>query len=472
MGYVAGESRTQGTLFPVSLDELLSDDHVCRVIEAFVRRLDLVELGFSKASTRDTGRPPYDPADLLKLYLYGYLHQTRTSRRLEKECHRNVEVMWLLNRLAPDHKTIARFRQENGTPLRRSCAAFVQFCRGAGLVGGEWVAIDGSKFQAVASSKAVWNAKRLAKEQQRLESGIASYLAQLDEADASETGVDIDGAAVKAALAALESQLADNQQVQSLLKATGLTQVTQTEPDARPMKGKGPAYNVQSAVDDQHHLIVHHAVTDEVTDNRSLEPVALQAKQVLAVEQLNVLADAGYANGEQVATLDEADVTAYVASNRAVNNQGDGQLFQPDRFVHDQQTDTLSCPGGKTLHRKQIQRKTNQITYSARAEDCSACPLKSQCTQSKRRLVGRHIYAEALDRMKERTTAEHMKRRGSIVEHPFGTLKYQIFEKPRFVLRGLWGAGTEMALSVLVYNLKRAMNVLGNAEMRRRLIAI
>ncbi|PKM01040.1 MAG: IS5/IS1182 family transposase [Gammaproteobacteria bacterium HGW-Gammaproteobacteria-6] len=472
MGYVAGESRTQGTLFPVSLDELLADDHVCRVIEAFVRRLDLGALGFSKASTRDTGRPPYDPADLLKLYIYGYLHQTRTSRRLEKECHRNVEVMWLLNRLAPDHKTIARFRQENGAALRKSCAAFVQFCRGAGLVGGEWVAIDGSKFRAVASSKAVWNAKRLAKEQQRLESGIASYLAQLDEADDRESATEIDGAAVKAALAVLESQLADNQQVQALLKATGRTQTTATEPEARSMKGTGPAYNVQSAVDDQHHLIVHHAVTDEATDNRSLEPMALEAKQVLAVEQLNVLADAGYANGEQVATLDEADVTAYVASNRSANNQGDGQLFQPDRFSHDPDTDTLTCPAGNTLYRKQVQRKNNQIIYSARAEDCSVCPLKSQCTQSKRRLVGRHIYAEALDRMKERTTAAHMKRRGSIVEHPFGTLKYQIFEKPRFVLRGLWGAGTEMALSVLVYNLKRAMNVLGNAEMRRRLATI
>lgn len=472
MGYVTGESRTQGALFPVTLDELLEDDHVCRVIEAFVRRLDLGELGFSKASTRETGRPPYDPADLLKLYIYGYLHQTRTSRRLEKECHRNVEVMWLLNRLAPDHKTIARFRQENGAALRKSCAAFVQFCRGAGLVGGEWVAIDGSKFRAVASNKAVWNAERLAKEQQRLESGIASYLAQLDAADDRESTTEIDGATVKAALAALESQLADNQQLQSRLTATGRTQTTATEPEARPMKGSGPAYNVQSAVDDQHHLIVHYAVTDEATDNRSLEPMALEAKQVLAVEQLNVLADAGYANGEQVATLDEADVTAYVASNRAVNNQGDGQQFQPDRFVHDPQTDTLSCPGGKTLHRKQLHRKTKQIIYSARSEDCSVCPLKSQCTQSKRRLVGRHIYAEALDRMKERTTAEHMKWRGSIVEHPFGTLKHQIFEKPRFVLRGLWGAGTEMALSVLVYNLKRAMNVLGNAEIRRRLAAI
>lgn len=238
------------------------------------------------------------------------------------------------------------------------------------------------------------------------------------------------------------------------------------------MKGTGPAYNVQSAVEDQHHLIVHHAVTDEATDNRSLEPMALEAKHVLAVEQLNVLADAGYANGEQVARLEEADVTAYVASNRAVNNQGDGELFQPDQFVYDAPTDTLSCPGGKTLHRKQIQRKSNRITYSAREDDCSACPLKSQCTQRKRRLVNRHLYAESLDRMKERTTAEHMKRRGSLVEHPFGTLKYQILEKPRFVLRGLWGAGTEMALSVLAYNLKRAMNVLGNAEMRRRLATI
>lgn len=472
MSYVKGESRTQSSLFPVSLDELVCDDHVCRVIEAFVEHLDLQALGFTKASTKETGRPPYDPADLLKLYIYGYLHQTRSSRRLEKETHRNVEVMWLLNRLTPDHKTIARFRQDNGDALRRACSVFVQFCRQAGLTSGEWVAIDGSKFQAVASRKAVWTAKRLAKEQARVEQEIADYLCRLDAIDENDTRQEPNAQAVRAALALLEAEQADHAKMDAQLNAKERTQITHSEPDARQMRGNGPAYNVQSAVDEAHHLIVHHGVSDEATDNRSLQPVAEAVKQALEVDTLNVLADAGYANGEQVAKLEAQGIISYVASNRAVNNQGKGQFYPADAFVHDIDTDTLRCPAGKVLQRKQIQRGQKQIIYSAQEQDCAACPLKNHCTAKKRRLVSRHVYEEALQRMADRTDSSHMKRRGSLVEHPFGTLKYQIFEKPRFLLRGMWGAGTEMALAVLAYNMKRTMNVLGNTELRRKLLDI
>jgi transposase len=470
MGYVQGESRTQGSLFPLLLDDLLPEDHVCRVIEAFVGRLDLVVLGFSKSVLSATGRPPYDPADLFKLYIYGYLHQTRSSRRLEKECQRNVEVMWLLNRLIPDHKTIARFRQQNGEAVRRGCASFVQFCRCAGLTSGEWVAIDGSKFRAVASSKGIWTAERLAKEQAALEQQIGEYLNRLEAADTNESDLEINAEKIRAALELLQSEQANLAQVQALLEAKGLSQVAQTELDARPMKGLGPAYNVQSAVDEAHHLIVHHAVTDEVTDNRSLQSIAEGARDALHVNELKVLADAGYANGEQVAALEKQGIISYVASNRAVNNQGDGQLYPASAFSHDQTTDTLICPAGKRLHRKQVQRGRKRIIYGAQERDCEACPLRAQCTLNTHRLVGRHEYEAALQRMAERTNSGHMRRRGSLVEHPFGTLKYQIFEKPRFLLKGLWGAGTEMAVAVLAYNLKRAMRVLGNAEMQRILI--
>ena len=469
MGYVKGEARSQSSLFPVSLDDLVPDDHVCRVIEAFVVRLDLPGLGFSKAVTKATGRPPYDPADLLKLYLYGYLHQVRSSRRLEKESQRNVEVMWLLNRLIPDHKTIARFRQENGAGIRQACAAFVQFCRQAGLVSGDWVAIDGSKFQAVASRKVVWTAKRLAKEQARVEQQISDYLAQLNAMDESESDNEPAAGAVRAALALLADEQAEQARVDALLQETGLSQVTLTEPQARSMKGTGPAYNVQSAVDEQQHLIVHHAVTAEVSDNRSLQPLAAGVKQALGVATLNVLADAGYANGEQAGNLEAQGITPYVASNRAVNNQGDGHYYPASAFVYDPGSDTLRCPAGKQLQRKQIQRGQKQIIYSAQEQDCAQCPLKPRCTAKKRRLVSRHMYEDALQRMAERTTPGHMKRRRALVEHPFGTLKYQIFEKPRFLLRGMWGAGTEMAMAVLAYNLKRAMQVLGKQNLSRQL---
>ncbi|WP_405228431.1 IS1182 family transposase [Lentisalinibacter sediminis] len=470
MSYVRGESRTQGTLFPTSLDELVGDDHVCRVIEAFVEGLELGEMGFSRACPSATGRPPYDPADLLKLYIYGYLHQTRSSRRLERECARNVEVMWLLNRLAPDHKTIARFRQHNGEALRRTCALFVQLCRRAGLVSGEWVAIDGSKFQAVASRKAVWSEERLAREQARLEAQIGDYLERLDAVDDSEGEETGDARAIRAALELLRAEQAEQARVQASLDEKGGRSLTATETDARPMRGTGPGYNVQSAVDAGHHLIVFHAVTDEATDNRSLRPLAEGAQRALGSESMQVLADAGYANGEQAAALEERGITPYVASNRAVNNQGNGKLFPARAFRYEEASDTLECPAGKRLHRKQLQRRNHQIIYSAREEDCAACALKAQCTDRKRRLVGRHVYEQALSGMAERTTPSHMRRRASIVEHPFGTLKYQIFEKPRFLMRGLSGAGTEMALAVLAYNLKRAMKVLGNTELRQRLI--
>ena len=364
--------------------------------------------------------------------------------------------MWLLGRLAPDFKTIARFRQQNPKAIQQVSAQFVQFCRRAGLVSGDQVAIDGSKFQAVASRKAVWTAKRLAKEQVRLEAEIGHYLDQLNDADESDEPR-VEGEAVRSALA--------------LLEETGRSSVILTEPEARSMRGTGPGYNVQTAVDADHHLIVHHEVTDEVTDNRSLEPVAKGARDVTGSSSMKVLADAGYANGEQLAHLEQSGITPYVAPNRAINNQGDGKLFGAERFEYDEQMDVYRCPASKVLTRKQQHHKKKYVIYSARASDCGVCPLQPQCTVSQQRYVTRHFYEEALQRTARRTTMAHMRWRASIVEHPFGALKYQIFEKPRFLLRGKEGAGTEMALGVLAYNLKRVMNILGNQVLREKLLA-
>jgi len=469
MGFVRGESRDQGSLFPVSLDELVPEDHVCRVIDAFVGSLDLLRLGFSRAEPAATGRPAYDPADLLKLYLYGYLHQARSSRRLERECQRNVELMWLLNRLAPDHKTIAEFRRREGVALRAVAAAFVRFCRGQGLIRGEWLAIDGSKFEAVASRKAVLSRERLLREQAVLERRVAEYLEQLDAADASEGDTAIDAAAVRAALEVLQQQQAQAAQGLSRLQALGTTQFVTSEPDAKQMKGRGPAYNVQVVVDAGHALIVAHAVTAEATDNTSLQPMAEAARDALGQATLKVVADAGYSNGAQAAALEVQGIVPHVPANRAVNNQADGSLFDRRCFSYDEATDTMRCPAGQVLRRKQLLRYKHQIIYAAEIDSCGACVLKTRCTASARRLVTRHLHEAALQRMHARATPQLMRLRRCVAELPFASLKYRIFEKPRFVLRGRWGAGTEMSLATLVWNLKRAMAVLGAPDLRERL---
>lgn len=293
MGYIQGESRGQHTLFPTALDDLIPADHVCRVIEVFVGKLDMLGLGFVRAEAADTGRPGYDPRDLLKLYLYGYLHQVRSSRRLEAECRRNVEVMWLLGRLTPDYKSIAEFRRMHSEAVTRAGAELVRMARQVGLVRGEWVAIDGSKFRAVSSSGVV-----------REREAVKRYLEQMNGADEQDE-VTIDPSAVVAALEKLNSD---------------------PEPEARFMRmatGHAPAYNVQTAVDSGHGIIVAHEVTTEATDNRSLLPMAEAAKQALDhPEALNVVADAGYSNGEQAGRCEQQGIVPHVPANRAINNQG------------------------------------------------------------------------------------------------------------------------------------------------------
>lgn len=472
MAFVRGQDRSQSTLFPVTLDELVPDDHVCRVVDAFVARLPLATLGFAKARPKATGRPPYDPADLLKLYLYGYLHQVRSSRRLERECQRNVEVMWLLDRLAPDHKTIAQFRRDHGAAIRRAGAQFVGFCQGVGVVRGEWVAIDGSKFQAVASRKAVVHRDDLRRRQQQLEQKMGEYLSTLEAQDADESCAPaVETAAVRHALSVRQDEHAAAVAMAAALTASGRTHVVATEPQARCMKGHGPAYNVQTAVDGAHGLIVAHAVTDEAADNRCLQPMAEAAGDALQVATLDVLADAGYSNGAQAAALEAQGIAPHVPANRAVNSHGGGGLFDRTAFVHDPTTDTLRCPAGAVLTRKQVDRRDQTVVYQARADDCGACPLKTQCTQRARRLVTRHLHEDSLQRMHARATPEAMRRRRCTVEYPFAGLKYRVFEQPRFLLRGLAGAGTEMAIAILAWNMKRAMQVLGTGALRRQLVA-
>lgn len=443
MGYIVGEGRSQGSLFPIALDDLVPADHVCRVIDAFVGSLDIGALGFERAEAADTGRPGYDPRDLLKLYLYGYLQQIRSSRRLEAECRRNVELMWLLGRLYPDHKSISEFRRVHREAVTQAGGQLIQFARGAGLIRGEWIAIDGSKFRAVSSAKGV-----------REREAMAHYLARLESADSEDAGVTIDATAVAAALEKLKLH---------------------PEPEARFMVSQGghaPAYNVQTAVDAEYALIVAHEVTTEAADNRSLQPMAEAARKAVGdPDTLNVVADAGYSNGRQARMCEEQGIVAHVPSNRSINNHGDGKLFDRNVFAHDPKTDTLRCPAGQSLYRKQQHRKDRIWLYAAQAEACGACALKARCTTGERRYVTRHWDDEILTQMNQRATPEVMRLRRSTVEHPFGTLKYRIFGHPRFLLRGRRGAQTEMSLAVLAYNLKRMINILGAGTLSARLAA-
>lgn len=440
MAYIRGEAREQVTMFPVTLDELIPVDHMCRVIEAFVGRLDMAKLGFVRAEPADTGRPGYDPRDLLKLYLYGYLQQVRSSRRLEAECQRNVEAMWLLGRLQPDYKSIAEFRRMHSQAITKAGAELVRLARSAGLVKGETVAVDGSKFRAVSSAKSI-----------RERDAVKRYLEQLDAADEQDEVV-IDSSAVRAALEKLKSD---------------------PEPEARLMRtanGFAPAYNVQTAVDTEHALIVAQKVTDEATDNRSLLPMAEAAKEAVGdPSSLNVVADAGSSNGEQAEACEAQGIVPHVPANRAINNQGNGTLFDRTEFIYDEKTDTFRCPAQQTLTRKQLQRHKKRVIYVAAAQTCGVCPLKDRCTNAPQRFLHRHLHDGALQRMQLRATPEAMRLRRSTVEHPFGTLKYRIFGHPRFLLRGLAGAQAEMSLATMAYNLKRMQNVLDANRLRAAL---
>lgn len=436
MAFIQGEGRTQGSLFPVTLDELIPADHVCRVIDAFVGRLHMEQLGFVRAEAAETGRPGYDPRDLLKLYLYGYLQQIRSSRRLEAECQRNIELMWLLGRLRPDHKSIAEFRRMHRDAVVQTGTELIAFARSVGLVRGEWIAIDGSKFRAASSVNSVH--ERVA---------LQRYLERMETADSEEEPV-VDPSAVATALEKLRQH---------------------AEPEVGFMhtaQGQVPAYNVQTAVDAEHSLIVVGQVTDQANDTRSLLPMAQAAQAVVGEKSspLKVIADAGYSNGEQASECEGKGILPHLPANRGVNSKGDGTLFDRTRFQYREETDTMLCPAGHHLRRDC--RKGRSVVYAGRPEVCGACPLKSQCTVSSRRLVKRHLHNAALERMNARATPEVMRIRGSIVEHPFATLKYRIFGHPRFLLRGLKGAQTEISLAVMVYNLKRMLKVLGGITLR------
>jgi transposase len=462
MAHVTGQSRYQSTLFPEVLDEVVGRDDPVRVIDAFVAGLDLEGLGFSKAVAEEMGRPPYAPGDLLKLYIYGYLHRVRASRRLEAETRRNVQVMWLLNRLTPAFKTIADFRKDHAEAIVGVCRAFIRFCREQSLFGAELLAIDGTKIEAVASRKQVMTSQRIEKMNAAIDRKIVDYLASMDEADRQEAGAARAQVDVTAAIEALKAQKLRLQGQAQELAARGLKQLVMTEREAKLMRmphGHAVAYNAQAAVDAKHKLIVAFELTNEGNDYRQLHPMAVQGKEAAGAEEVTVVADTGYSNGEHGAHCERDGITAVVPRAETVNPSGT-QYFSRDRFSYDHENDNWRCPAGATLSLYKTSHTQKKKEYTSRA--CGSCPLKPQCTKAARRVIVRDFYEDAREAMHQRATADPMwmKHRRETAEHPFGTMKW-LMAQPRFLIKGLRKAKAELALGVLNYNLKRVINILG-----------
>jgi transposase len=471
MAHVAGASRYQSTLFPEVPDDMVPLDHPVRVIDAFVDTLDLAQLGFSRVEAEVTGRPPYAPGDLLKLYVYGYLNQVRSSRRLEREARRNLEVLWLINRVAPSFKTIADFRKDHAKAIVGVCRAFTEFCRTQALFGSELLAIDGTKIGAVASRKQVITPKSLAKKRAALERKIAEHLAAMDEADQQERPPEA-AVDVAKALAALRQRHAALQRQAEELADNKLSQLVLTEPDAKLMRtpnhGHQVAYNAQTVVDAKHKLIAAFDLTNEGNDQRQLHPMAEQGKEALEVESVTVVADTGYSNGEHGERCAKDSITAVVPRAETVNTEGE-QYFSRDRFTYDAAGDSWQCPAGQTLSVGKVSHTEQKKDYW-NAKACQACPLKPQCTRAAKRTVVRSFHEDAREAMHQRAMSDPkwMKQRRELAEHPFGTLKW-LMGDPRFLVRGLRKAKAELALGVLSYNLKRVINIVGVAALLQAL---
>ncbi len=466
MPHIQGADRHAVLQFPPTLDDYIGPDNPARVIDAFVDQLDLQTLGFTRATPARMGRPAYNPGDLLKLYVYGYLNRTRSSRLLEREAQRNVELMWLLKQLTPDFKTIADFRKDNLQPIRAVCREFTLLCKELELFGGDLVAIDGSKFKAVNNRTRNFTPKKLERALAEIDAKITGYLAELDTQDAAEPATAEPIRDLQAKIARLQERHAQYIVYLQELAASGATQLSLTDPDCRSMpvsQGTEVGYNVQTAVDAKYKLIVEHEVTNAVTDRDQLAPMARQAQQLLEVETLEVVADVGYYDGSEVQACLEAGITPYIAKPHTSRNQKAG-LFTKADFVYDAQQDSYRCPGGATLTYRFTADEAGRLTRYYATAACGTCPIRAQCTRRAKegRRITRWEHEGLLDEMADRVhdNPQVMKQRKQIVEHPFGTIK-RAMNQSYFLMRGLPKVRAEMSLTVLAYNLKRVLNILG-----------
>ncbi len=467
--FVEGLDRSQSTHFPETLEDFVAEDNPVQVIEAFVEGLDLSALGFERVDPKATGRPAYHPSVLLKLYIYGYLNAVQSSRRLEREAGRNVEVMWLCGRLVPDHKTIADFRKDNGPAIRRICARFVALCRQLGLLAAASVAIDGSKFKAVNNRDRNVTAAKMKRRREQIEESVARYLHQLDSADRQEPteALALRTTRLKEKIAKLAQEMKRLEGLEAQRQAAPDRQISLTDPDARSMatSGRGSGlvgYNVQAAVETEHHLIVAHDVIQSGSDRAALAPMAEKAKGALGVDELEVVADRGYFSSEQILECSRADITVTLPKPVTCGMKAKGQFGKQDfRYLADD--DVYLCPAGQRLSFVSHKRQTGGPDLRRYATmGCETCVLRRRCTTGAHRLVTRweheHLVEDVQRRLDENPHA--MRQRRETVEHPFGTIKARM-GATHFLMKRLKNVRTEMALSVLAYNLTRVMNILG-----------
>jgi transposase len=464
--------RGQSTVFPETLDDFVDEENSVRVIEEFVEALDLGELGFSGVDPKATGRPSYHPSILLKLYIYGYLNRVQSSRRLEREADRNVEVMWLTGRLVPDHKTIADFRKDNGPAIRRVCSQFVALCRQLGLLAEASVAIDGSKFKAVNNRDRNFTSAKMKRRMAQIEESVARYLRQLDSTDRQEPSLaqTMRTTRLKEKIAKLKEEMGRLEGLDAERRESADQQVSLTDPDARSMatSGRGSGvvgYNVQAAVDTEHHLIVTHEVTNVGSDRSQLAHMAKETKATLEVDELDVVADRGYFNSQEILACDRDGITVTLPKPMTSRAKKQGRFGKED-FRYVSEDDVYLCPAGESLIYRYTREHDGLALRYYWTSACQDCAMKDQCTPSKERRVSRWEHEDVLEAVQQRLdeNPQAMRQRRETVEHPFGTIKARM-GATHFLMKRLPRVATEMALHVLAYNLTRLMNILGIAPL-------
>jgi transposase len=481
--FKTGESREQACLLPPRIQDYVGPDNPVRAMESFVRALDLAKLGFRHADRgMEVGQPPYDPADLLKLYLYGYINQIRSSRRLEREACRNLELIWLLKNLRPGYRTIANFRKENWKALKAVNRSFVLLVRELGLVGGAVVAIDGSFFHGDASKASIFTRRRLAEQIAKLDQEIEAYGRSLEDNDAAEAkeprtdrpdgdGGGGDGGDLGAKVSALMARRSRAQADLDRLEASGETQLSLTDPDARLLAKNGQAlvgYNVQAVIDDKHKLIVESEVVNDSSDIGQLHAMATAAKDTLEAEALQVLADVGYYSSTELKACEDDGIVAYVPPSEGTGRLEKQGRFSLKDFSYDGAANAYRCPAGALLRpmkgRWQNTSGRLEIRYASRKAICGTCPLRARCLTPKApyRTISRWEHEDVLERHRARMqgAGELMRRRSGIVEHPFGTIKCRAGYR-HFLVRGFNKVRGEWSLMALCYNFTRVLNILG-----------
>jgi len=466
--FVEGTDRGQSTLFPECLEDWIDENNPVRVIDVFVEELNLDELGFDGVAPEDTGRPSYHPSLLLKLYIYGYLNRVQSSRRLEREALRNVEVMWLTGRLAPDHKTIADFRKDNSGAIRQVCARFIMLCRRLDLFAEVSVAIDGSKFKAVNNRDRNFTRAKMERRLAQIEESVARYLSQLDSADRQEPSEAraTRTTRLKDKIAKLKEELWRLHGLKTRMLAAPDQQISLTDPDSRSMatSGRGSGvvgYNVQVAVDTEHHLIVAHEVTNVGSDRAQLAHMAKETKATLAATNLDVIADRGYFSGQEILECDKAGITVTLPKPMTSNAKAEGRFGKQDfRYVVEE--DVYVCPAGARLGYSFTTEDKGLVLRRYRTDACQSCSIKHDCTTAKERLISRWQHEHVIEAMQRRLDEhpEKMRQRRETVEHPFGTIKARM-GATHFLMKTLPRVAAEMALHVLAYNLTRVMNIIG-----------